>query len=297
MPAYQRTLADYLACLRDERHCSPATIRGYRTDIEQFLDFCREELGAPPLDRITRDAVRDWLGAVLRGGYERRSAARKLSSVRGFFRWLAAAGLIAANPARTVRAPRVERRLPGFLSQFQVAQALASEPTDERAARDHAIIEVLYGSGLRAAELVGLDVDSVDFAAETIRVLGKGSRERILPLGRHEAAAITGYLARRANRAAPALFLNPRGGRLTTRSVQNIVRRLLGRVAGATATNPHALRHAFATHLLERGADLKAVQELLGHRTLSTTQVYTHVSLERLRRTYDRAHPRSGSRD
>ncbi|MFO7675311.1 MAG: tyrosine recombinase XerC [bacterium] len=297
MPGYERALAGYLAGLAGERQCSPATIRGYRTDLDQFLDFCRERLGTPPLDHVTRDHVRDWLGAVLRGGYERRSAARKLSAVRGFFRWLAATGAVPANPARTVRAPRAERRLPGFLSQFQVAQALEVEPADERTARDRAILETLYGSGLRAAELVGLDIADIDFAAETVRVLGKGRRERIVPVGRHEAAAIRDYLGRRRHQDAAPLFLNPRGGRLTTRSVQSIVRRLLGRVAGATATNPHALRHAFATHLLERGADLKAVQELLGHRTLSTTQVYTHVSLERLRRAYDRAHPRSGAAD
>lgn len=297
MLSYADALAEYLTALERERHSSKATVRSYRVDIEQFFDFLSASHGAPPLERVTREQVRDWLGAVLRGGYERRSAARKLSSVRGLFRHLAATGRMTGNPAATIRAPRTERRLPGFLSQFEVARALDLKATDERTARDRAILETLYGSGLRAAELTALDVCDVDFHTETIRVTGKGRKERILPLGRHEAGAIREYLDRRRSRQASALFLSLQGQRLTTRSVQTIVRRLLSRVAGASSTNPHALRHAFATHLLERGADLKAVQELLGHSTLSTTQVYTHISLERLRRMYDRAHPRSGSRD
>ncbi|MFO7637863.1 MAG: tyrosine-type recombinase/integrase [bacterium] len=297
MSGYDTELAEYLTTLERERHSSPATIRSYRVDLRQFFDFLTDRHDAPPLERVTREQARDWLGAVLRGGYERRSAARKLSAVRGFFRHLVIVGRLPGNPVAGLRAPRARRQLPGFLSQFEVRQALEVEASDERTARDRAIVETLYGSGLRAAELTGLNVNYVDFAGETIRVLGKGRKERILPLGRHEAEAIRSYLDRRRNRTADALFLNLQGKRLTTRSVQNIVRRLLGQIAGAAATNPHALRHAFATHLLERGADLKAVQELLGHSTLSTTQVYTHVSLERLRRTYDHAHPRSGSSD
>jgi len=156
-------------------------------------------------------------------------------------------------------------------------------------------METLYGSGLRAAELVGLNLSDIDFENETIRVRGKGAKERILPLGRQEKEALQRYLAKRKHKAAEPVFLNRHGGRLTTRSVQNIVRRMLRRVAGVTATNPHALRHAFATHLLERGADLRAVQELLGHASLSTTQVYTHLTIERLKKVYDKAHPRSGS--
>jgi integrase/recombinase XerC len=153
----------------------------------------------------------------------------------------------------------------------------------------------LYGSGLRASELVGLDIQDIDFDAETIRVRGKGGRERILPLGRKEAAAIKRYLAVRGYPDEKAVFLNRRGGRLTTRSIQEIVSRALRRVIGVSANNPHALRHAFATHLLERGADLRAVQELLGHASLASTQIYTHLTVDRLRRIYDRAHPRSGA--
>lgn len=193
--------------------------------------------------------------------------------------------------------PRPGSRLPGFLTQHQVQQALESGGDSEPELRATAVVETLYGSGLRAAELVGLDRADIDFAAETIRVRGKGGRERILPLGRAERTALEHYLAARRQPTAGPVFLNRQGGRLTTRSVQKIVRKALSRAADAAATNPHALRHAFATHLLERGADLRAVQELLGHASLATTQVYTHVTVERLRKVYDRAHPRSGADD
>jgi site-specific recombinase XerD len=160
--------------------------------------------------------------------------------------------------------------------------------------REKAILETLYGSGLRAAELVGLNVADVDFVADAIRVRGKGGKERIVPLGRAEKEALDKWLACRAHKDAEPVFTNNNGGRLTTRSIQNIVHKALSRVADATATNPHSLRHAFATHLLERGADLRAVQELLGHASLSTTQIYSHVTVERLKQVYNRAHPRSG---
>lgn len=246
------------------------------------------------MEQLTHADVRDFLAALLRYGYERKSASRKLSSTKSFLRYLVRTGVLGTNPARSVKGPRLEKRLPGFLTQFQVQQALSPPDDNETALRDHAIIETIYGSGLRASELVGLDTDSIDYEAETVRVRGKGNKERILPLGRTEATAIKTYLSARRHKEAKAIFLNQRGGRLTTRSVQNIVRRVLSRVSGAAATNPHALRHAFATHLLERGADLKAVQELLGHSSLSTTQVYTHLTVERLRKVYDRCHPRSG---
>jgi len=287
-------VADFLDHLARERGCSPETVRAYRVDLAQFCDYWQDRLSGKPLPQLDHDDVRDFLGLLLRGGYERRTAARKLSSVKTFFRYLVRSGRLARNPARNVKGPRVEQRLPGFLSQFQVRQALEGPAETGPELRDRAILETLYGSGLRAAELVGLNMRDVDFAGETVRVRGKGGKERIVPLGRAERAAIERYLAARPNRTAPALFLNARGGRLTTRSVQNIVRRTLSRVAGVTATNPHALRHAFATHLLERGADLKAVQELLGHASLSTTQVYTHLSVERLRKAYSKAHPRAG---
>jgi integrase/recombinase XerC len=292
---YQEALQDFLEFVHRERHFSDQTVRAYRVDLEQFFDFCALRLGAKPIKRMDHRDIRDFLGQLLRGGYERSSAARKLSSVKSLFRYLASTHRLRMDPAKNVKGPRVEKKLPGFLTQFQVEQALGFPGQGEAAARDRAIIETLYGSGLRAAELVGLNRDDVDPATETVRVRGKGRKERILPLGGAETRAIAEYLSVRSDKAAEPLFLNRRGGRLSTRSVQKIVRRTLLRVAEVGATNPHALRHAFATHLLERGADLKAVQELLGHASLSTTQVYTHVSVARLKKTYDKSHPRSGA--
>lgn len=294
MADYSAFLTDYLAYLEKERRCSPQTIRASRSDLGQFFDYCSDRLGGKPLSTLTYPDVRDFLGALLRYGYERRSASRKLSTVRSFFRYLVESGKLSHNPARPVKGPRVGRRLPGFLSQFQVQQALDVTGDTEAALRDHAILETLYGSGLRAAELVSLDRSSIDFQDESIRVLGKGSKERVLPLGRAERAAIEAYLAKRKNKDAEALFLNHAGRRLTTRSIQRLVQKALSRVADSSSAHPHALRHAFATHLLERGADLKSVQELLGHASLSTTQIYTHLTVERLRKVYDKAHPRSG---
>jgi integrase/recombinase XerC len=296
---YDAALADFLAHLSAERRLSVHTVRSYRTDLGQFLEYCCERLNGLPLARIGYPQIRDFLGMLLRYGYERRTAARKLSAVKSFFRYLALTGRIPANPARDVKGPRIEKRLPGFLSQFEVARALDIPGDDETSLRNKAILEILYGAGLRCAELVGLNRPDVDFRAETIRVRGKGGKERLVPLGSHARDAVHAYLGQpeRRRRTSDAVFLNARGGRLTTRSVQKIVRRFLGEVAEATTRHPHALRHAFATHLLERGADLKSVQELLGHASLSSTQVYTHLSVERLRKVYDRAHPRSGAQD
>ncbi len=294
MAGYELLLEDYIAYLEKERRCSPHTVRATRSDLSQFFDYCNDRLAGRPLAELTHADVRDFLGALLRYGYERRSAGRKLSTVRSFLRHLVETGRLASNPARSVKGPRVGRRLPGFLSQFQVQQALDLPGDSEPALRDRAILETLYGSGLRASELVGLDRSSIDLQDDTIRVFGKGSKERVLPLGRAEKAAIEAYLAARRHRDAEALFLNHAGRRLTTRSVQRLVRKALSRVADAGSAHPHALRHAFATHLLERGADLKSVQELLGHASLSTTQVYTHLTVDRLKKVYDKAHPRSG---
>jgi integrase/recombinase XerC len=294
---YVRRRAEFLSYLVKERGYSGQTARAYGSDIGQFLDFCTERLGGRPLGSLTYADVRDFLGSMLRYGYEKRSAARKLSSVKSFLRFLVREGVLESNPASTVKGPRLEQHLPGVLTQHQMHDALEFPGDDDAAVRDRAILETLYGSGLRAAELVSLDTPDVDFAADTIRVCGKGGKERILPLGAKEREAIQAWLGRRPKRESDVVFQNRKGGRLTTRSIQTIVRRRLLAVAGATATNPHSLRHAFATHLLERGADLRAIQELLGHASLATTAIYSHVAVERLKKVYDRAHPRSGSKD
>jgi integrase/recombinase XerC len=292
---YAASLNEFLSYLRKERRYSANTVRAYATDLEQFFEFCVDRLGAKPLARLTHEDIRDFLGSLLRYGYEKRSAARKLTAVRSFVRFLVRRDVLKLNPAAAVKGPRAARYLPGFLSQYQVMQALGSPGDSESELRAAAILETLYGSGLRAAELVGLNRDDIDFGAETIRVRGKGGKERIVPLGQAERDALQRYLAARKEKVDGPVFLNRHGGRLTTRSVQNIVHRALSRLPDAAVTNPHALRHAFATHLLERGADLRAVQELLGHASLTSTQVYTHATVERLRKVYDKAHPRSGS--
>jgi integrase/recombinase XerC len=288
---------DFLEYLAKERLCSPHTLRAYRTDLLQFLDFVSSRQDRASVSGLAHADVRDFLGTALRGGYEKRSVGRKLAAVRSFLRYLARTGAARGNPASAVKSPRAGQRLPATLTQQQVHDALQVPGTDEPSLREAAILETLYGSGLRAAELVGLNVEDVDFAADVLRVRGKGGKDRIVPMGRQERSALERYLDRRRNSREPAVFLNGRGTRLTTRSVQTIVRRAMLRVPDASATNPHSLRHAFATHLLERGADLRAVQELLGHSSLATTQVYSHVTAERLRAVYRKAHPRSGRRD
>jgi len=292
--SYDAAREDFLAWLEKEKHYSDHTLRSYANDLGQFFEFCSDRLAGKPLATLTHADIRDFLGALLRYGYEKRSAARKLSTVKSFLRFLVRKGTLPANPATAVKGPRLEQRLPGFLSQFQVREAIEIKGDAEVVVRERAILETLYGSGLRAAELVGLNVADIDFVAETIRVRGKGGKERIVPLGRAEKQALDEWYARRTHKDSEPVFTNSHGGRLTTRSIQNIVRKALSRVADATATNPHSLRHAFATHLLERGADLRAVQELLGHASLATTQIYSHVTVERLKQVYNRAHPRSG---
>ncbi len=292
---YAAARDDFVNYLTKERHLSPHTVRVYATDLRHFFEFCTDRLGAKPLAQLTYEDIRNFLGALLRYGYDKRSAGRKLAAVKTFLRLLVRQGKLKLNPAAAVKSPRSGGRLPNTLTQQQVRQVLEPGGNSEQELRAAAIIETLYGSGLRAAELVGLNTSDIDFAAETIRVRGKGGKERVLPLGQAERTALERYLAARKQPTAEPVFLNRQGRRLTTRSVQKIVNKAISRIPNAAATNPHALRHAFATHLLERGAELRAVQELLGHSSLTTTQVYTHITVERLRKVYDRAHPRSGS--
>ncbi|MGQ9678282.1 MAG: tyrosine-type recombinase/integrase, partial [bacterium] len=272
---YLSYLQRFLAYLQKERHFSPHTIRSYEVDLRQFFDFCTEQLNSKKVTELIRSDVRDFLGAVLRYGYTAKSGVRKLSSLKSFFRYLVATGEISQNPARGIKGPPVEKQLPPLITQPQISQILSYNDNSLLGLRTTAILETIYGSGLRASELVGINRSDIDFEHNTIRIRGKGGKERILPLGSKAKSALEKYLAARGYPDREPVFLNNQGKRLTTRSIQNIVRRALSQIAGITATNPHALRHAFATHLLERGADLRAVQELLGHSSLSTTQVYT----------------------
>lgn len=299
-------LEDFLRHLSDERQLSPNTVKAYTRDLADLSEFLTEYLGREgwgwaEVDRLT---LRGFMGWCRRQGLSRRTVARKLSAVRSFFRFLHRDERIPANPARGLRGPKTEKRLPGHLGApdvaavFEHAEALAEENTLQ-ATRDLVILELLYGSGLRLSELHGLDLEAVDATEQLVRVTGKGRKERIVPVTESALKALARYEPRRAEvraeqgTAEPALLLNARGGRLSRRSIQESVRRSLEVAAGARGLSAHALRHSFATHLLEEGADLMAVKELLGHVSLSTTQIYTHTTKERLLRVYRDAHPRS----
>ncbi len=299
---------DFLRHLSDERNLSPRTVTAYRNDLEDLQAFLTSYYGTPDwawthVDRLT---LRSFMGWLHRKGLTRRTAARKLSAVRSFFRFLHREGLVPANPARAVRSPRGERTLPGHVGRegisvlFQMAEGRAAEGT-LKGTRDLVMLELLYGSGLRLSELHDLSMSRIDLVGDRAKVRGKGRRERIVPLTGSAVVAIRRYEPRRTEVVARhstdraeggALLLNARGGRLSRRSIQTSVRELLETVADGEGLSTHSLRHSFATHLLDGGADLMAVKELLGHASLSTTRIYTHTSVERLKEVYRSAHPR-----
>lgn len=296
---------DFLRHLADERQLAANTLKAYRRDLEQLETFLNGYLGReswawadPEVDRLALRAFLGWLG---RQGLSKRSVARKLAAARTFFSFLHMEERIPRNPGRTVRAPKLEKRLPGHLTASDVdtvfgwAEARAAENT-LAGTRTLVVFELLYGSGLRLGELHGLDRSAIDGLGGLMRVVGKGSKERIVPVTESALTAIARYEPRRREVTPPeedALLVNADGDRLSRRSIQAAVRRGLEQSAGARGLSTHALRHSFATHLMEAGADLLAVKELLGHVSLSTTQIYTHTSKERLLKVYRDAHPRS----
>lgn len=291
---------EFLEHLTQERGASPHTVRAYEGDLRRFAEFLGGEGGL--LDgRVDRPAVRRFLGELHARGYQRSSIARTLACLRTFYEYFVREGRIAANPVRPVPTPRRDRKLPRFLEEEDVRRLLEEGPADGFGAlRDRALLEVLYGGGLRVSEAVGLDLGDLDLAEGTARVRGKGGKERLAPLGSAAARALAAYLPERAARlealgrvGEEALFLNKNGGRLDVRSVRRLLRRRADAAGIRTRVTPHTLRHSFATHLLNRGADLRAVQELLGHEDLATTQIYTHVTVHRLKEVYDRTHPRA----
>ena len=285
-------LGAFLRHLSVERNASPHTLRGYRTDLADFQRFLGAR-GAAGLAAADPRAVRAWLAALHARGLDPVSVARKLAALRSCLRFLVRRGVIERNPAREIAGPRQPRKLVSFLPVDEATQLVEGRAVGGAdRTRDLAILELLYASGLRVSELSGLHVDALDRAEHTVRVLGKGRKERIVPYGAPAARRLEAWLARRGERPGP-LFTNARGGRLGVRSIHAIVRRA-ARAAGLTRrVSPHTLRHSFATHLLDGGADLRAIQDLLGHSRLSTTQRYTHVGAEQLMKVYDRAHPRA----
>jgi integrase/recombinase XerC len=295
-------LERFLTYLRAGRNASPYTVKNYGNDIGQFLDYCRAQ-GVSSLAQVDRLLLREYLAELAAAGYVEASVARRVAELRSFGDFLVREGMLERNPFRAVGAPRVPERLPRYLTVAELEALLAVPDTSTPLGlRDRAVVEVLYAAGLRVSELVGLDLAGVDLAQAQVRVVGKGSKERIGLLGRPAVKAVRAYLetgrpALLGRQPTDALWLNHRGGRLTVRGVALMLEKA-GISAGIrTPVSPHLLRHSFATHLLDGGADLRVVQELLGHASLATTQIYTHVSQSRAREVYMRAHPRAGGSD
>jgi integrase/recombinase XerC len=295
-------LAEFLRHLALEKNASAHTVKSYREDLTQALEFFRTRLGQqnPAPDRLTMRVLRAYLAWLHEKGYARTTVARRVSAVRSWCRFLCRQGTLTANPADGLRGPRQDKTLPHFLGVEDVQRLLQAPPDDTPIGlRDRALLETLYSAGLRVSELTGLNVEDVDLAEGLAMVRGKGRKERLALLGPQAQTALRRWLDGRAavmgefRQPPPALFLNKSGTRLSSRSVGRLLEKYLKQAGLDPRTSPHTLRHSFATHLLDNGADVRSVQELLGHRSLSTTQIYTHVTTHRLQESYDRAHPRA----
>lgn len=294
-PGTDELVAAYLESLEVERNASPRTVAAYSSDLAQFSDWLeRQDLA---LATLTYRNLRGYLGELDRARYSRRTIARKLSSVRSLFAFLVDRGIVAGSPADVVATPKLPKRLPVIASADTIG-ALIDSPdiTTPLGIRDRTILELLYAGGLRVSELTGLDLGDLDLSQGQVRVMGKGSKERIVPIHRIAATRISEYIRtarpKLDKHAEEALFLNRLGTRLSADGVRRLMKRYLEKTGSAMALSPHALRHSFATHMLESGADLRSVQELLGHVALSTTQIYTHLSARRLQDVHKKAHPR-----
>lgn len=292
---------DYLRYAGAERRLSPNTVAGYRRDLDQFAGFLDEYLAvAWEWADVDRVAIRAFLGSLESRGLKRSSIQRKLAAIRAFFAFLHRTDRLATNPARSVRSPRRDRALPGFLTEegaatlFDAIGTMAREDGGFLPMRRWALLELLYSCGLRLAEIQTLDRVALDLTGGQVRVLGKGGVERVVPVGRRAGTALRSYLEVRPDLDTDAVFVSTRGRRLSRRQIQRDVSGALETVADGERLSTHSLRHTFATHLLDRGADLVSVKELLGHASLTTTRIYTHTSVERLKRVHARAHPRGG---
>ncbi|MBN1503949.1 MAG: tyrosine recombinase XerC [Candidatus Eisenbacteria bacterium] len=312
----RRPLSSFVRYLIHQRAYSAHTADSYRRDLLQFAGFTRRMRGQEPdadidAEGVRPEEVRGFMAQLGQWGLSDASVARKLASLRSFFRFLLRSGAVRENPTAGIKYPRKRRKLPAFLSVSELESLLRFEVTDFISARDLAILELLYGSGIRVGELVGMNLSDLKPSEGLLRVRGKGKKERVVPFGQCAGRALAVYMRFREDRLAKtlsggsavrrrlrpreaeAVFVNGAGGRLTVRTVQRVVAGRLAAAARFNSVSPHVLRHSFATHLLDAGADLRAVQELLGHASVVTTQVYTHVSLRRLKEAYARAHPRA----
>jgi tyrosine recombinase XerC len=292
MPEAFDKFIDYLEV---ERNASRYTVRNYKADLQEFFEFLRKK-NIQSLDEVDKNVLRDYLYLLMEAEFARTSIARKLSAVRSFYKYLQREELVSVSPAATISSPKLDRKLPEFLSQEETTRLVeAPDITKSAGQRDRAFLELLYASGLRVSELTGLDITQVNLETREIRVWGKGAKERIVLIGEPAARALTTYLEQGRpklnKRGGNAVFLNQDGGRLTVRSVQSLVQSYARLVGIDKGVHPHMVRHTFATHLLNGGADLRVVQELLGHASLSTTQIYTHVSKTQAKKVYLAAHP------
>lgn len=292
---------EFIQFLNTEKNAASLTVSHYEKDIEQFLRFLSS--GSANLEEVNYKTLRNYLATLKEQRYSRKSIARKLSAIRVFLRYLKKDGVLTSNSWEVIATPKQEKKLPRFVYPDEVLELLeAPSSSTELGRRDRAIIEVLYGSGIRVSELTGLDVTHLDFEQGSLKIRGKGARERIVPLGGFALQAVSNYLEKARpileakNRDDPekkALFLNRFGKRLTDRSVRRMLRKYSLKVSISCNVSPHVLRHSFASHLLNAGADLRAVQEMLGHTSISSTQIYTHITSEGLKRTYMNTHPRA----
>ncbi len=292
-------IREFTAYLESERNVSPHTLSAYRSDLAQLLSFVIIEKGdtVSALD-INHLLLRRYLGQ-LSVVTKKSTIGRKLAAIRSFFRFLLRRGIISKNPAELIATPKKEQRLPFHLDIDQTNSLMETPDAEQKhALRDKAILELLYSSGLRVSELTGLNIAEIDLSGGMVRVMGKGGKERIVPVGRRAIEAVQAYLDQRYyDSPKEALFLNTRGERINRRSIARIVDAHVVKIAAFKRISPHTLRHTFATHMLEGGADLRAIQEMLGHASLSTTQKYTHVSIDRLMEVYDKAHPKAHTKN
>jgi len=289
-PNLDRYTDKFIKYLEIEKNVSPHTLINYATDLRYFADFAQDL----PVEKIDYLTLRKYLAFLRQKNFARRTIARRLSALRSFFRFLSREGYVTSDPTMGLFTPKQEKKLPVFLTEEKMTRLIEAPETDTLSGlRDRAIFETLYSAGMRVSELVSLNTDSIDFIGSVVKVRGKGKKERLLPIGEKALDAIKKYLSKRRSNYREALFLNNRGGRLTQRGVRVVLNKYIGKAALQEKVSPHVLRHSFATHLLDRGADLRSVQELLGHASLSTTQIYTHLTTQRLKDVYDKTHPRA----